>query len=68
MRGSIGILLALLLAPAPIRAHHSFAAAFDGPHGSGAQLPASLSAATAWLQLLTGEPSGHDDSGTLDLS
>jgi hypothetical protein len=31
-------------------------------------LPARASASTALLQLLTGEPSGHDDSGTLDLS
>jgi hypothetical protein len=27
-----------------------------------------VSAATALLQLLTGDPSGHDNSGTLDLS
>src|SRR6201986_405475 len=40
-------------------------AAFSSAH---ARLPATLSAATALLQLLTGEPSGHDDSGTLDLS
>jgi hypothetical protein len=33
-----------------------------------ARLLASASLATAWLQLLTGVPSGHDDWGTLVLS